>query len=135
VKEYLRDTLDRIGDKWSLLAVAHLSDGPLRFGQLLRAMDGISQRMLTVTLRHLERDGLVSRTVFPVIPPRVDYELTDLGQSLVDAAAELCEWALRHHDLITASRAAFDTSRSVHPGRPSSPQVAPAGDDEAHGRI
>jgi DNA-binding HxlR family transcriptional regulator len=111
VKEYLRDTLDRIGDKWSLLALAHLTGGPLRFGQLLRAMDGISQRMLTVTLRHLERDGLVSRTVYPVIPPRVDYELTGLGQSLADAVLELCDWAIRSRDRIETSRANFDANQ------------------------
>lgn len=74
--------LARIGDKWSLLIVTRLGEGPLRFGQLLRSIDDISQRMLTRTLRGLERDGLVKRTVIPTLPPRVEYELTDLGRSL-----------------------------------------------------
>ena len=112
VREFLRDTLERVGDKWSLLAIAYLTDGPWRFGQLLRSMEGISQRMLTVTLRHLERDGFVTRTVYPVIPPRVEYELTDLGLSLADAVVHLCDWALRSRDLIETSRAGFDAGRT-----------------------
>jgi DNA-binding HxlR family transcriptional regulator len=106
----LRDTFDRIGDKWTLLAVAQLADGPRRFGQLLRQVEGVSQRMLTLTLRRLERDGLVSRTVYPEIPPRVEYELTELGLTLVDAVAGLADWALDHHAAIDSSRAVFDAS-------------------------
>src|SRR4051794_29465195 len=81
----LRDLLDRLSDKWSLLVVEVLGQGTLRFSELRREIDDISQRMLTLTLRHLERDGLVARTVYPVVPPRVDYELTSLGRTLLDA--------------------------------------------------
>src|SRR4051794_34368625 len=81
----IRDLLDRLADKWSLLVVELLGGGTRRFSELRREIDGISQRMLTLTLRQLERDGLVRRTVFPVVPPRVDYELTPLGASLLDA--------------------------------------------------
>ena len=88
----LRDTFDRIGDKWSLLVVAHLALGPRRFGQLLRGIEGISQRMLTLTLRRLERDGLVLRTAYLEIPPRVEYELTELGSTLVDTVASMADW-------------------------------------------
>ena len=84
----LRDLLDRLGDKWSLLVVELLGHGVLRFSELKRQIDGISQRMLTLTLRHLERDGLITRTVHPVVPPRVDYELTALGRSLLDALGD-----------------------------------------------
>ncbi|WP_242893940.1 winged helix-turn-helix transcriptional regulator [Actinomadura litoris] len=104
-----REILDRIGDKWSLQVIAMLGEGTKRFTELKREIDGISQRMLTVTLRGLERDGIVSRTVFPVMPPRVDYALTPLGATLLDAASALVGWAEAHLDEIDAARADYDT--------------------------
>jgi len=106
----LRDLLDRIGDKWSLLVVELLGEGTRRFTELKRDIDGISQRMLTRTLRHLERDGLVTRTVHPVVPPRVDYELTPLGASLLDAIAPLVGWTRTHRHEVIAARAAYDAA-------------------------
>jgi DNA-binding HxlR family transcriptional regulator len=100
--------LSRVGDKWSVLVVMLLGDGPRRFNEIKRIVDGISQRMLTLTLRSLERDGLVTRTVFPTIPPRVDYELTPLGQSLRAPVLALGQWALQHAVEIEASQSAFD---------------------------
>ncbi len=100
--------LARIGDKWSVLIIVLLGDGPKRFNEIKRMVGGISQRMLTLTLRGLERDGLVKRTQFPTIPPRVDYELTQLGRSLWDAVKPLGEWAQGHVRHITKARAAFD---------------------------
>ncbi len=93
-----------VGDKWSLLVIGHLGDGPVRFGALQRAVTGISHRMLTVTLRGLERDGLVSRTVHPTVPPKVEYRLTELGQTLVPPVRALGEWAWKHLDEIAASQ-------------------------------
>jgi DNA-binding HxlR family transcriptional regulator len=107
----VRDLLDRLGDKWSLLVVELLGGGMRRFSELRRQIDGISQRMLTLTLRQLERDGLVTRTVHPVVPPRVDYELTGLGASLLDAVAPLVDWARRHRDDIAGARAGYDRAR------------------------
>jgi DNA-binding HxlR family transcriptional regulator len=100
--------LARIGDKWSVLIIVMLGDGPRRFNEIKRMVGGISQRMLTLTLRALERDGLVKRTQFSTIPPRVDYELTQLGRSLRDAVEPLGEWARAHVKQITRTRAAFD---------------------------
>ena len=100
--------LSRIGDKWTVLVVIVLSDGPKRFSELKRAIGGVSQRMLTLTLRGLERDGLVTRAVTPTIPPRVDYELTALGHSLRSPIEALGEWAFAHLPTIQAARAAFD---------------------------
>ncbi len=100
--------LARIGDKWSVFVIRLLGDGPLRFNELKRRVDGISQRMLTLTLRGLERDGLVTRTVFPTIPPRVDYELTDLGRGLWQPVEALGKWANDHQAEIQAARARFD---------------------------
>jgi DNA-binding HxlR family transcriptional regulator len=104
----VRDVLDRIGDKWSVLVVMLLADGPRRFSELRRAVDGISQRMLTLTLRQLERDGLVSRTVHASVPPRVDYALTDVGQTLRGPLGALAEWSEAHRGYVTRSRAAYD---------------------------
>lgn len=104
----IRDLLDRLGDKWSLLVVELLGDGTRRFSELRREIDGISQRMLTLTLRHLERDGLVRRTVFPVVPPRVDYELTPLGATLLAAVEPLVTWTRVHRDEIATARTAYD---------------------------
>lgn len=100
--------LARVGEKWSVLIIIMLSDGPRRFSDLKRAIDGISQRMLTLCLRGLERDGLVKRTVFPVVPPRVEYELTPLGRSLREPVIALGTWARNHIAEIDAARAAFD---------------------------
>ncbi len=102
------DVLARIGDKWSVLVIMMLGDGPRRFNELKRSTAGISQRMLTLTLRGLERDGLVTRTVFPTIPPRVEYELTDLGRSLWQPIEALGEWAFANLDTIERARTAFD---------------------------
>ena len=96
--------LTRVGDKWSMLIVMMLGDGPVRFNELKRRIDGISQRMLSLTLRNLERDGLVSRTVTPSVPVRVDYALTDLGRSLAGPVRELGAWARAHHDEMAAAR-------------------------------
>ncbi|HSY55637.1 MAG TPA: helix-turn-helix domain-containing protein [Bradyrhizobium sp.] len=100
--------LARVGDKWSVFVIMMLFDGPKRFGELKRMVAGISQRMLTLTLRGLERDGLVTRTVFPTIPPRVDYELTDLGRGLSKPVIALGEWAQKHQDEIKSARSHFD---------------------------
>jgi DNA-binding HxlR family transcriptional regulator len=104
----LRNILDRIADKWSLLVIFVLADGTRRFSELRREIDGISQRMLTLTLRQLEREGLVTRTVFPVVPPRVDYQLTPLGSTLLDTIQSLVAWAGEHGHEIAAARAAYD---------------------------
>ena len=100
--------LARVGDKWSVFVIMTLQDGPKRFNELKRIIDGISQRMLTLTLRGLERDGLVTRTVFPTIPPRVDYELTDLGRGLAKPVMALGEWAMAHKSEIEGARTRFD---------------------------
>ena len=100
--------LARVGDKWSVLVIVLLGDGPKRFNEIKRMIGGISQRMLTLTLRGLERDGLVKRTQFPTIPPRVDYELTQLGLSLWEAVKPLGVWAQGHVKHITRARATFD---------------------------
>src|SRR5215472_8405015 len=105
------DVLDRIGDKWSVLVVVMLGNGPKRFNELRRSIASISQRMLTLTLRGLERDGLVTRTVFPTIPPRVDYELTELGHSLLVPVGALGSWARQNRLKILQARARFDMQR------------------------
>src|SRR3989304_3810753 len=101
------EVLSRVGDKWTVLVVSTLGDGPKRFNELRRALGSISQRMLTLTLRGLERDGLVTRTVFPTIPPRVDYELTRLGRSLLEPVSELGQWALKNRPAIQDARKRF----------------------------
>jgi DNA-binding HxlR family transcriptional regulator len=103
-----RKVLDRIGDKWSLHVIHLLGGGTRRFSDLRRSIDGISQRMLTVTLRGLERDGMVGRTVYPTVPPRVDYTLTPLGRTLHDTACSLIAWADEHVSEIDAAQAAYD---------------------------
>ena len=102
------EVLARVGDKWTVLVVGTLGDGPKRFNELRRALGSISQRMLTLTLRGLERDGLVTRTVFPTIPPRVDYELTKLGRSLLEPVNTLGLWARRNRAAIQEARQRFD---------------------------
>jgi DNA-binding HxlR family transcriptional regulator len=105
----IRDLLDRLADKWSLLVVELLGGGTRRFSQLHREIDEISQRMLTLTLRRLERDGLILRTVYPTVPPRADYSLTPLGQSLLAAVAPLVAWTRAHREEIATARYAYDT--------------------------
>ena len=102
------EVLDRIGDKWSVLVVVTLGDGPKRFNELRRSIASISQRILTLTLRGLERDGLISRTVFPTVPPRVDYELTELGRSLLRPVRALGGWARENRSRILQARLRFD---------------------------
>lgn len=102
--------LARVGDKWSVLIVTRLGAQPKRFNEIKREIGGISQRMLTLTLRGLERDGLVTRTVFATIPPRVDYELTALGRSLLEPVTALSDWALKNTGKIDAARAKFDNA-------------------------
>ncbi|QIJ65264.1 helix-turn-helix domain-containing protein [Streptomyces sp. JB150] len=104
----VRQILDRVADKWSLLVIALLERRSLRFSELRRQIDGVSQRMLTVTLRQLERDGLVKRTVHPVVPPRVDYELTPLGATLHETIRTLVTWTEEHQNEIAAARAEYD---------------------------
>jgi DNA-binding HxlR family transcriptional regulator len=105
------EVLARVGDKWTVLVVSTLGEGPKRFNELRRALGSISQRMLTLTLRGLERDGLVTRTVFPTIPPRVDYELTKLGRSLLEPVSELGLWARRNRAAIQGARERFDSAK------------------------
>jgi len=100
--------LARVGDKWSVFVITMLGNGPRRFNEIKRMVGGISQRMLTLTLRGLERDGLVTRTVFPTIPPRVDYELTDLGRALCKPVEALGRWAADNQPEIESARAKFD---------------------------
>ena len=102
------EILVRIGDKWSVLLIMALGGGPKRFNEMRRLVNGISQRMLTLTLRGLERDGFVNRTVFPTIPPRVDYELTQLGRSLLVPISGLGEWAFANRSIVEAARQRFD---------------------------
>jgi DNA-binding HxlR family transcriptional regulator len=104
------EVLARVGDKWTVLVVTVLGDGPKRFNELRRGLGSISQRMLTLTLRGLERDGLVTRTVFPTIPPRVDYELTALGRSLLEPVSGLDHWARANRLAIEDARKRFDTA-------------------------
>jgi DNA-binding HxlR family transcriptional regulator len=101
--------LARVGDKWSVLIIVLLGDGTKRFNEIKRLVGGISQRMLTLTLRGLERDGLVTRTIYPTIPPRVDYELTDSGRSLWQAVQPLAQWAHGHVSDIHQARSRFDS--------------------------
>lgn len=103
-----REILDRIGDKWSLSVIHSLGRETVRFMELRRDIPGISQRMLTATLRGLERDGIVSRTVYPVVPPRVDYALTELGQTLLATVCTLMSWSYDHADQIDKAREEYD---------------------------
>ena len=104
----VREVLDRVGDKWSVLVVVSLTGGRQRFNELRRSIEGISQRMLTLTLKALERDGLVTRTVYPTIPPKVEYELTELGRTLLVSITALAEWAKVQRPAIQAARATYD---------------------------
>ncbi len=108
----ISEVLSRVGDKWTVLVVERLGTGPKRFNELRRALGSISQRMLTLTLRALERDGLVLRTVTPSVPPRVDYELTKLGHSLLEPVNALADWARANTAAMDKARAKFDRTES-----------------------
>jgi DNA-binding HxlR family transcriptional regulator len=113
--------LSRIGDKWSVLVVSLLGRGQLRFSALRRQIDGISQKMLTTTLRSLERDGFVTRTVFPTTPPQVEYELTELGRDLLNPVGALADWALQNQARVDQAREKFDGKNKPEATRPVAP--------------
>ncbi len=108
-----RGILDRVGDKWSFYIIATLANGTKRFNELKSEIDGISQRMLTLTLRGLERDGLITRTIYPTIPPRVDYELTALGMTLLEPVMSLVKWADANQRAISEARTHFDAKSAA----------------------
>jgi DNA-binding HxlR family transcriptional regulator len=108
------EVLSRVGDKWTILVVGELGNGPKRFNEIRRALGSISQRMLTLTLRGLERDGLVTRTVFPTVPPRVDYELTKLGRSLLEPVSGIGLWARQNRERIQQARQRFDATAGAN---------------------
>ena len=108
----VREVLNRVGDKWSVLLVSLLGDGPKRFSELRRSIEGISQRMLTLTLKGLERDGLVTRTVYPTVPPRVEYQLTHQGRTLLEPIVALANWAEQNREKIQTARERFDSRSS-----------------------
>lgn len=110
----VREVLDRVAGKWSILIIGAVARGPVRFTELERSIEGISRRMLTLTLRNLERDGLLTRTVHPTVPPRVEYGLTDIAQELHKSLLLLTDWAHRHRGTIAAARHAYDTQRVVN---------------------
>jgi DNA-binding HxlR family transcriptional regulator len=114
----ISEILSRIGDKWTVLVVSMLGNGPMRFNALRREIGGVSQRMLTLTLRGLERDGLVTRTVYPTVPPRVDYELTELGKTLLEPIVGVAAWARANRTKIAEARVVYDKSanREARPG-------------------
>lgn len=112
----LREVLDRIGDKWSVLVVICLSEGTQRFSTLRRRIEGISQRMLTETLRQLERDGIVRRTIYPEVPVRVEYDLTPMGQTLIGPLSTLATWAEEHRADIITARERYDEARRLEKG-------------------
>ncbi|WP_245493641.1 winged helix-turn-helix transcriptional regulator [Rhizobium ruizarguesonis] len=104
--------LDRIGDKWTVMVVGALSNGRLRFNEIMRQVGGVSHRMLTLTLRALERDGLVTRTAYATIPPKVEYELTELGRSLIEPLRVLATWAVKHRPTMERARAEFEAVKN-----------------------
>ena len=109
----MSDVLNRIGDKWSVMVVGVLSRGTLRFNELKRAINGVSQRMLTLTLRNLERDGLVTRTIYPEVPPRVEYTLTEMGKTLTGPINALWDWSAEHHVQIVSAREIYDQRQAA----------------------
>jgi len=110
----MSDVLSRIGDKWSVMVVGMLSrNGTLRFNELKRMINGVSQRMLTLTLRNLERDGLVSRTIYPEVPPRVEYCLTEMGKTLQGPINALWDWSAEHHHSIVDARDIYDQRQTA----------------------
>lgn len=112
-----REVLDRIADKWSVLIIQRLSGGTLRFAQIRRAVDGISQKVLTNTLRGLERDGIVNRRIYASVPPRVEYSLTDLGKSLCGLVGGICHWAEQNMERVQAARTIYDQTPHQDPDR------------------
>ncbi|WP_242186324.1 helix-turn-helix domain-containing protein [Sphingomonas sp. CARO-RG-8B-R24-01] len=113
IEALVTEVIGRVADKWTMITLEVLTEhGELRFSRIAQLVEGISQKMLTHTLRQMERDGLVIRTIHPVIPPKVEYRLTDLGLTLAEAFCGVWAWAAQNVDRITAARAAFD-SRSV----------------------
>ena len=110
-----REVVGRIGGKWAIFVISSLADHTMRFGDLKRSIDGISQRMLTVTLRSLERDGLIRRAVYPVVPPRVEYALTPLGATLLDVVSTMVEWTEKHMGEIDAAQSAYDSRPEPEP--------------------
>lgn len=108
----LTEVVDRVSGKWAIGILVAAADGPIRFTELERAVEGISRRMLTLTLRNLERDGLLSRTVYPTVPPKVEYELTDIAQELNESLATLTAWAERHRATIARARKAYDEAKA-----------------------
>ena len=129
------DVLARIGDKWSVLIVSRLGARSMRFNEIRRDIGNISQRMLTLTLRGLERDGLVLRTVFATIPPRVDYALTPLGRSLLVPVRALGEWAIRHHTEIADARTVFDSQNGSEKALASQPSPSRSATSRADERV
>ena len=120
----MSEILSRVGDKWSVLVVSLLGSGPMRFSELRRSVDGISQKMLTTTLRNLERDGFCTRTVFATVPPRVDYELTALGRDLLVPVKALGDWAVANRERIDAARRRFDERNGTRPAAAGEPLPA-----------
>lgn len=118
------EVLARVGDKWSVLVVSLLGGGPMRFSELRRAVDGISQKMLTTTLRSIERDGFCTRTVFPTVPPRVDYELTELGRDLLVPVKALEAWAIANRERVDAARRQFDARNVAAPAAAAADRLA-----------
>jgi DNA-binding HxlR family transcriptional regulator len=110
-----REVVGRIGSKWAIYVISSLDEHTMRFGDLKKAIDGISQRMLTVTLRSLERDGLIRRTVYPVVPPRVEYALTPLGATLLDVVSTMVHWTDDHMREIEAAQSAYDSRPEPEP--------------------
>ncbi|MEU8154175.1 helix-turn-helix domain-containing protein [Micromonospora sp. NPDC048986] len=107
--DFIREVLDLVGDKWSVLIIGTLADGPVRYSDLGDAIPGISQRMLTLTLKHLQRTGLITRTSYPEVPPRVEYALTGLGRSLLSTVLALAAWSADHHAEIRCHQSAYDS--------------------------
>ena len=122
----ISETLARIGDKWTLLVVELLAGGPMRFNEIRRTIGNISQRMLTLTVRGLERDGLVTRTVYPTIPPRVEYELTKLGRTLREPVMAIANWARKNRPTIAEARKVFDAGSTAKPSHRREPRRMPA---------
>jgi len=119
-----REILNRVGDKWSVMVIDRLGQGSHRFSELRRDIEGITGRMLTVTLRGLERDGLVSRTIHPMIPPRVDYELTPMGRTLLQTIEQLIDWADSHVAAIHAAQATYDAKHTPEDASPVDPEIS-----------
>ncbi|MCL7426884.1 helix-turn-helix domain-containing protein [Streptomyces sp. YS415] len=122
----IREVLDRLGDRWTVLVVVELAKGSRRYGELERAVPGISQRMLSLTTKRLCRDGLVERIVHPTLPPQVEYRLTDMGSSLSGMISGLADWSRDHKPAIAAARAAWDAEHTGRPALPGTGLPAPS---------